>query len=226
MWGTVLICALLLLLVSYLVLKVLYRPLAAPKNLSLSGLHVVITGGSSGIGRSVAAICAKKQAIITIIARDQIKLKETKEELLKLNANVHTISADVSSVEDIQRAMRESVEVAGKEIDILICSAGATNPLNFEQLDISDFDKVMKINFLGSVNCVKAVLPSMKKRNFGRIVFVSSQVGQVGMFGYTAYAPTKFAIKGFAESLYPEVKPYNVHISVSYPPDTDTPMVF
>lgn len=81
----------------------------------------------------------------------------------------------------------------------------------------------MKTNYLGSVYCTRAVVGSMKKRSFGRIVFVSSQAGQIGIFGYTAYSASKFALRGLAEALQMELRPYNVHITVSYPPDTDTP---
>ena len=82
---------------------------------------------------------------------------------------------------------------------------------------------MMRVNYLGSVYCTKSVIESMKSRKFGRIVMVSSQAGQIGIFGYTAYSATKFALKGFSEALQMEVKPYNVYVTMAYPPDTDTP---
>lgn len=63
----------------------------------------------------------------------------------------------------------------------------------------------------------------MKKRRFGRIVFVSSQAGQIGIFGYSAYSATKFALRGLAESLQMELKPYNIYVTLSFPADTETP---
>ena len=81
----------------------------------------------------------------------------------------------------------------------------------------------MKTNYFGGVYCTKCVIDDMKKRKFGRIVFVSSQAGQLGIFGFTAYSGSKFAIKGFCEALQMEVKPYNVSVTIAYPPDTDTP---
>ena len=81
----------------------------------------------------------------------------------------------------------------------------------------------MRTNYLGGVFCSKAVIETMKNRRFGRIVFVSSQAGQIGIYGYTAYSPTKFALRGLAESLQMEVKPYNIFVTVCFPPDTDTP---
>ena len=86
------------------------------------------------------------------------------------------------------------------------------------------FEKEMlRVNYLGSVFCTKAVVDSMKRRRFGRIAFTSSQGGQLGIFGFTGYSPTKFALRGLAESLQMELTPYNVYVTVSYPPDTDTP---
>jgi 3-dehydrosphinganine reductase len=82
---------------------------------------------------------------------------------------------------------------------------------------------MMRVNYMGSVYCTKAVIDSMKSRRFGRIVFVSSQAGQLGVFGYSAYSSSKFALRGFAEVLQMELKPYNILVTLSFPPDTDTP---
>lgn len=81
----------------------------------------------------------------------------------------------------------------------------------------------MRINYLGAINCTQACLPSMKQHGTGRIVFVSSQAGQLGVFGYTSYCSTKFALKGLAESLQMELERENIHVSLVFPPDTDTP---
>lgn len=207
-----------------------WRSLASPAPLDLSLQHVLVTGGSSGIGKAVAELCVQKGASVTILARNQARLDQALEEIEKhrpasASTTVVAVSADVTDADDVARAVRKAEEKVGRPVDAMVCSAGATNPLNFEDLEPSDFDYVMRVNFLGVVNCVKAVLPGMKDRRKGRLVFVSSQVGQVGMFGYTAYASSKFAVRGFAECLYPEVRPHGIHVSVSYPPDTDTPMV-
>lgn len=79
---------------------------------------------------------------------------------------------------------------------------------------------MMKTNYLGSVYCTKSIIESMKKRRFGVISFVSSDCGQIGVYGYTGYCASKFALKGFAEALQMELKPYNIYVNTSYPPDT------
>lgn len=81
----------------------------------------------------------------------------------------------------------------------------------------------MRVNYLGGIYCTKSVIESMKNRRFGRILFVSSQAGQIGIFGYSAYSASKFALRGLVEALQMEVKPYNIYVTLSFPPDTDTP---
>lgn len=82
---------------------------------------------------------------------------------------------------------------------------------------------MINTNYLASVFTSHAVVKKMKQRRKGHLVFVSSIGGQFGIFGFTAYSPSKFAVRGFAETLFMEVKPYNIAVSVAFPPDTDTP---
>ncbi|XP_044282618.1 3-ketodihydrosphingosine reductase [Varanus komodoensis] len=215
------------LLVAFLLLLYLVSPVTSPKPLSLSGAHVVVTGGSSGIGKSIAIECFKQGAFITIIARNENRLMETKKEIEKFSVNdkqvVQSISVDVSKDgTNVARVLKQAQEKLGP-VDMLINCAGTSVNAKFEDLDISKFEQLMAINYLGSIYPTRAVVTTMKERRMGRIVFVSSQAGQVGVFGYTAYSATKFALRGLAEALQMEVKPYNIYITVAYPPDTDTP---
>ena len=81
------------------------------------------------------------------------------------------------------------------------------------------------MNVLGGVYATKAVLDSMIARKTGAIVFISSIAGQLGLYGYSAYSTTKFALRGLAETLQMELQPHNVRVSISFPPDTDTPQL-
>ena len=81
------------------------------------------------------------------------------------------------------------------------------------------------MNYLGTVYPLKALVPAMRKRGSGAVVLISSGAGLVGLFGYTPYAPTKFALRGLAEALRGELKSSGVHVMIVYPPDTDTPQL-
>lgn len=85
------------------------------------------------------------------------------------------------------------------------------------------FQGMIDINYLGAVYATRCVLPSMKARKKGKITLVSSIGGLTGLYGYTAYSGSKFALRGFAEALQMEVKPYNISVTLSFPADTDTP---
>ncbi|XP_018420171.1 PREDICTED: 3-ketodihydrosphingosine reductase [Nanorana parkeri] len=214
-------------LVAFVLLLYMVSPLISPKPLKLAGAHVVVTGGSSGIGKCVAIECFKQGAFITLVARDEIKLVQAKKEIEKHAVNdkqvVLCISVDVSKeYRQVENVIKQAQEKLGP-VDMLVNCAGLAIAGRFEEIDISQFSKLMEVNYLGSVYASRAVISTMKERRLGRIVFVSSQAGQLGLFGYTAYSPSKFALRGLAEALQMEVKPYNVYVTVAYPPDTDTP---
>ena len=106
----------------------------------------------------------------------------------------------------------------------MVNCAGTSLSGNFEETDPAAFERLMRINYLGSVYPTRAVLPAMKKKGKGgRVVFVSSAAGQIGVFGYSAYSPSKFAIVGLGQVLRMELKAHDIYVSVAYPPDTDTP---
>ncbi|XP_009582145.1 PREDICTED: 3-ketodihydrosphingosine reductase, partial [Fulmarus glacialis] len=188
---------------------------------------IQVTGGSSGIGKCIAIECYKQGAFITLIARDENKLLQTKKEIEKYSVNdkqvVLCISVDVSKdYEQVENVLKQAQEKLGP-VDMLVNCAGTSVTGKFEDIEVNSFERLMAVNYLGSVYPSRAVIATMKERRMGRIVFVSSQAGQLGLFGYTAYSPTKFALRGLAEALQMEVKPYNIYVTVAYPPDTDTP---
>ncbi|NWH75016.1 KDSR reductase, partial [Piaya cayana] len=200
--------------VAFVLLLYMVSPLISPKPLKLPGAHVVVTGGSSGIGKCIAIECYKQGAFITLIARDENKLLQTKKEIEKYSVN------------DKQVRSLLTVAVAQEKlgpVDMLVNCAGTSVTGKFEDIEVNSFERLMAVNYLGSVYPSRAVIATMKERRMGRLVFVSSQAGQLGLFGYTAYSPTKFALRGLAEALQMEVKPYNIYVTVAYPPDTDTP---
>ena len=190
--------------------------------------HVLITGGSSGIGRAAARLLIQRGADVSIIARRQELLDETLAELEPLRKNptqrLASHSADLTEQEQAQKAIA-ALTADDHPPDILINAAGFAHPGYFEELPLDIFHTTMDIDYFGTVYTTKAVTPTMIERRSGHIVNISSMAGHVGVFGYTAYSAAKFAVRGFSDALRQELKPYNIHVSVVFPPDTDTPQL-
>ncbi|XP_004079405.1 3-ketodihydrosphingosine reductase [Oryzias latipes] len=216
-------------IVAFVLLLYMISPLISPKPLKLNGAHVVVTGGSGGIGKCIAIECYRQGAFITLVARDEDKLLRAKKEVEKFAINdkqvVLCVSVDVSSdYTQVENVIKQAQEKLGP-VDMLVNCAGTAVAGKFEEMEVERFKELMELNYLGSVYPTRAVITTMKERRMGRIVFVSSQAGQIGLFGYTAYSPSKFALRGLAESLQMEMKPYNIYVTVAFPPDTDTPLL-
>lgn len=209
-----------------LICVALYLYFRRKRTFDLKNEHCVITGGSSGIGLAIAIQSAKMGANITIIARSEARLQTAKEEIRSAIKNsqqkVLTFSVDLSKDSNLKEIVKEAENHAGP-ITLLINCAGTSSCHRFEETPLEEFKKLLDINFLGSINMTQAVLPAMKERKFGRIAFMSSLAGLVGIYGYSAYSGSKFAILGAAEALQMEVQSYNISVTVSFPPDTDTP---
>ncbi|KAL0118463.1 hypothetical protein PUN28_009255 [Cardiocondyla obscurior] len=190
--------------------------------------HVVVTGGSSGIGKCMAILAAKRGANVTIIARNLQNLEKAKHEILQACKDrdvprVECLSLDIGiNYETVEKALADLENVMGP-IFMLINCAGLAIAGKIEDTTAESLDKMLRTNFLGTYYCTKAVTPRMKASKEGVIVLVSSQAGLLGIFGYTAYSSTKFALRGLAESLAMELQPHGISVTLSLPPDTDTP---
>lgn len=185
-----------------------------------------IVGGSEGIGFETARELVKSGAKVIIISRSNGKLENAQQELLKLRAGpaqtVASQSLDITDYDKTQSVLNALMKDYGVP-DFLINSAGMARPGYLNELQIEYFQKMMDINYFGIVNVCKAVVPQMMTRMSGHIINVSSIAGFVGLFGYTGYCASKYAVVGFSEALMRELKPYNVDISVLCPPNTRTP---
>lgn len=130
-------------------------------------------------------------------------------------------AADVRDYE----AVKKAVEEAGP-IDVLILNHGVFTALELEKMELSEVKFTIDVNLMGTLNMIKAALPAMKARKDplpASIALMSSQAGQVGIYGYVAYSASKFGLLGVAQSLQHEVIADNIHVSLIFPPDTDTP---
>ncbi|KRX77643.1 PRKCA-binding protein [Trichinella sp. T6] len=207
--------------------RTIYQP---PKIHSLRGWHVFITGGTKGIGLALAREAVRQGAHVTVLARQQQLIDTVVFELSELADNsqkqiVKGYQCDMTSDYDkIAQVVHKAEQDVGP-IDVLINNVGGAMQGTVEEMGIEVFQKQMSLNYLSAVSATKAALHSLKnsRRVEGsRIAFVSSQAGQVGLYGYTAYSPCKFALRGFAEALQMELRPHNVWVTVAYPPNTNT----
>lgn len=213
----------LLLLLLYLIVRP--RPIKIP----IKKRHVFITGGSSGIGLALAHRFASEGARVSILARDQAKLDAAKQAIsLSTGVDVAAFSADVRDFSAVKKAVEAAAAAAeGGPIDILVCNQGVFTPQELEYQPLEEIKNMIDINLMGNFNLIKAALPLMKidrqTRGPASIAIMSSQAGQVGIYGYTAYAASKFGLRGLAEALQQEVIADNIHVSLIFPPDTETP---
>ncbi len=193
-----------------------------------SGKRAYITGGSSGIGLETARLLVSEGCSLVLFARKQAGLDQARDLLEKgivdSGQRIDTVSMDVADNEDVLRKIKTAADTYGVP-DILVNSAGIGTADYFENITYEAFDRVMKINVYGTRNTIAALLPYMRERGRGHIVNLSSEAGLIGMFGYSLYSTSKFALVGLSECLRSELKLMNIDVTVVCPPEVDTPFV-
>lgn len=188
--------------------------------------HVVVTGGSSGIGLATALAYAARGADVAIVARDPEKLAAAASRIEAARRDgsqrVLTASADLASFSQAKAVMDR---LADEDMvpDVLVNSAGVILPGEFETMPVEHLTRNMECGFFSVMWPCRAAVPYMAARGSGHIVNVSSVAGFLGIYGYTGYAAAKYAVMGFTEALRFEMKPHGVGVHVVCPPDTDTP---
>ena len=174
---------------------------------------VVITGASSGIGHALARAFAARGAKLALGARRVDKLNELKAELQ--HNEVLCVETDVSVETDCQRLIQTTVDHFGR-IDILINNAGISMRALFNEIDLKVMHQLMDVNFYGTVYCSKYALPWLLKSK-GSLVGIISIAGHVGLPGRTAYSASKFAVRGFLDTLRIEHLHDGLHVLVAAP---------
>ena len=186
---------------------------------------VLITGGSKGIGLAAAREFAREGASVFVLARHKDQLTSAVKLLegcrVGSGQKFGALQADVTNPAEIKKVADKFIKENGAP-DYLVNSAGVAHPGKFEELDLSVFYWQMDVNYYGSVHVTKAFIDAMIKRGSGHVVNVSSMGGVVGIYGYTAYSGSKYAVNGFTDVLRSEMKLHGIRVSLVLPPDTKT----
>lgn len=181
--------------------------------------HALVTGGSSGIGLALAQALAAAGAKVSLVARDPARLAAAAEPVGAL-----AFPADVRDPAAIAAAAAQA-EARQGPLDLVIASAGVVRAGRFADLGAEVHRDLMETNYVGVVETLRATLPPMRARGRGRALVLGSAAGLAGLPGYSAYAPTKFALRGFAEALRAECRPDGVLVAIAHPPDVETPQL-
>jgi short-subunit dehydrogenase len=176
---------------------------------------VVITGSSSGIGEACARLFAEQGSKVVLAARNEKRLTQITQDILNNGNEAIFFVTDISKEKDCKLLIEKSVSHYGK-IDILINNAGISMRAILNELDTSVIQKVMDVNFFGTVFCTKYALPHILKEK-GSVVGVSSIAGYKGLPGRCAYSASKFAMQGFLESIRIENLKNKLHVLIACP---------
>jgi 3-dehydrosphinganine reductase len=189
--------------------------------------HAIITGGSSGIGFALACLFATSGTSVSILARNAQRLDRSRKQILALaagGAHVEAIPCDVRLEGSCRAAVEQAIDANGRP-DWAVACAGIVKPGVFRTLSLDDHRAQFETNFVGSLNFSHAVVPAMIEHGGGKLIFVGSGAALIGIYGYSGYCPSKFAVRGLAEVLRVELREHGISVILAHPPDTNTPML-
>jgi NAD(P)-dependent dehydrogenase (short-subunit alcohol dehydrogenase family) len=193
---------------------------------AVRGRVVMVTGASSGIGRSAALKIADAGGVVLLVARTPEKLEATKEQIEAGGGVAHIHRADLSDPDDIDRLAAEVLEQHG-HVDVLVNNAGRSIrrsiALSYDRPH--DFERTIQLNYLGAVRLILRLLPVMRRRKSGHIINVSSIGVQTNTPRFSAYVASKAALDAFSRSIASEIIDDNVHITTIHMPLVRTPMI-
>lgn len=186
---------------------------------------MVITGGSMGIGRAICLRFAREGARIIFVHYDpdDIEANETLGLLDKMGVEAKTKKLDVSSFSDVEEFFQEVVREF-QRVDVLVNNAGITRDAFLMRMSEDQWDQALMVNLKSVFNCTKAAMRSMIKERSGRIINISSVVGEIGNIGQSNYAASKAGIMGFTKSVARELATRGITVNAVAPGFIDTEM--
>ncbi|MEM2273322.1 MAG: 3-oxoacyl-ACP reductase FabG [Candidatus Bathyarchaeia archaeon] len=174
-------------------------------NLKLDNKIVVVTGAARGIGKAIALEFAREKA--NVVVNDVIDASETITEIKKLSGEGVFVKADVSDMKQVEQMFNKVVKDFGR-VDVLVNNAGVTRDALIQKMTEEDWDFVLNVNLKGAFNCCKCAAKYMIEQKYGRIINISSVVGQMGNVGQANYAASKAGIIGLTKALALELARY------------------
>jgi short-subunit dehydrogenase len=187
------------------------------------GQKVIITGASTGIGRAIAKELAKAGAQVGLIARREELLLELVKEIQTLGGKAFYRVADISERNETVAGISELIHCMNG-VDILIANAGVGAPTTIQPFNVETQEKMIKVNLLGVIYCIEAVLQTMLDSGKGQIVAISSLAGFKGLPGESGYTASKAGLNTFMEGMRIQLRPKNIYISTICPGFIKTPM--
>ncbi len=193
--------------------------------MKLTGRTALVTGGSRGIGRAIALALADEGADVAVnYVASETAAREVVAQIEKTGRRGILAQADVSDFPDTFRMAQHVIEEFG-HVDILVNNAGVNSDKTFVKMDHASWRKVLSINLDGVFNCTKVFVDQMLKQNYGRVVNITSVIGQIGNFGQANYAASKAGVAAFTKSLAKELAGKGVTVNAVAPGFIETEMV-
>lgn len=192
--------------------------------MQMDGKRVLVTGGSSGIGREIARSLLKRGARVVISGRRQTMLDEALADLRAVAPSVWAVAADVVSAEGREATLRAAVDCLGG-LDILVNNAGGVRAGRLERTSEEEILAMIAVDLTAPILLTRAALPELRRSGDAVVVNVTSGIALVGVPFYATYAAVKAGLAHFGEALRRELKGEGIHVLTAYPTGTDTPMM-
>ena len=185
--------------------------------MELKNKNILLTGGSSGIGKKTAEMLVEKGAKVLITGRSYDKIETVKQRL-----GVQGVSFDISDVENIAAKTEECVKLLGGRVDVLINNAGIGDFGPVDEINMTSFLEVFNTNVFGLALLTKELVPIMKKQNQGTIINIGSSASVRGFKNGSVYAASKFAVRALSQCWQAELRPYNIRVCQVNPSEVTT----